>query len=55
MMDKWEYKLVKLGGIFTSLSNKEEELNLLGDQGWELVNTDQHRYIWIFKRRKNKY
>jgi hypothetical protein len=57
-MDKWEYKLVKfykLGGMFASNTVKEEQLNLLGDQGWEFVSMDQHKYIWVFKRRKNKY
>lgn len=54
-MEKWEYKIVKLGGVFSSLKTKEEELNLLGEQGWELIQTDAHKYHWIFKRRKNKF
>mgnify|MGYP006142915227 FL=1 len=46
-MEKWEYKIVKfykLGGMFSSIAVKEEELNSLGDQDWELVTVDQHRY-----------
>jgi hypothetical protein len=31
-MQKWEYKFVQLGGV-----TAEEELNKLGEQGWELV------------------
>ena len=57
-MEKWEYKLVKfhkLGGMFASYTVKEEHLNLLGDQGWEFVSMDQHKYVWVFKRRKNKF
>lgn len=54
-MEKWEYKVLKLDGIFTSLVDKETELNSLGDQGWELITVDQHRYVWIFKRKKNRY
>ena len=57
-MEKWEYKIVKfykLGGMFSSIAVKEEELNSLGDQGWELVTVDQHRYSWVFKRKKNRY
>ena len=54
-MEKWEYKIVKLGGMFSSLKDKESELNSLGEQGWELVNIDQYRYVWIFKRKKNRY
>jgi hypothetical protein len=57
-MEKWEYKIVKfykLGGMFASNAVKEEELNSLGDQGWELVTVDQHPYSWVFKRKKNRY
>ena len=51
-MEKWEYKVLKLEGIFTSLVDKETELNSLGDQGWELITVDQHAYVWVFKRTK---
>tara|TARA_B100000780_G_scaffold276775_1_gene246045 strand:- start:2479 stop:2685 length:207 start_codon:yes stop_codon:yes gene_type:complete len=51
-MEKWEYKVLKLDGIFTSLVDKETELNSLGDQGWELITVDQHPYVWVFKRTK---
>jgi len=57
-MEKWEYKIVKfykLGGMFASYTVKEEELNSLGDQGWELVTIDQNRYVWVFKRKKNSH
>jgi len=54
MMDKWEYKIVKMG-LFFSLKKKEEEINILGDQGWELVLADQYGVTLTFKRRKNKY
>ena len=53
-MEKWEYKIVKLGGMFSSLKDKQEILNDLGEQGWELITVDQHRYVWVLKRKKNR-
>ena len=51
-MEKWEYIVLKLDGIFTSLVDKETELNSLGDQGWELITVYQQAYVWVFKRTK---
>ena len=39
-MEKWEYIVLNLDGIFTSLVDKETELNSLGDQGRELITVD---------------
>ena len=56
---KWEYKHIY---IATKLSDKKtlsivnEELNKLGEEGWELVNftivSIDSRYAFIFKRPK---
>ena len=53
-MEKWEYKIVKFG-VFSTFEKRQEELSDLGEQGWELVNIDQHGYTWVFKRKKNRY
>lgn len=53
-MEKWEYKIVKMG-LFFNLKKKEDELNRMGEQGWELLNVDSHSIYWTFKRRKNKF
>lgn len=56
---KWEYKYIY---IDSKISNKKtvnqinEELNNLGEDGWELVNFTtvliDARYVFIFKRSK---
>ncbi len=53
-MEKWEYKVVKFS-VFWSLAKKQEGLSDLGEQGWELVNVHYDSYIWVFKRKKNRY
>lgn len=56
---KWEYKYTYIDSKFsdkktTNLIN--EELNKLGDEGWELVNFAMilidARYAFVFKRLK---
>ena len=46
-MQKWEYKIVTI----MLPKQKEQELNFLGEQGWELVAWD-HSSHYIFKRPK---
>ena len=64
-MDKWEYKSIKsdakgmMGGIL-EISNFDNRLNDLGEQGWELVSCfstaqaygQSREIISVFKRRK---
>ncbi|KTG08514.1 hypothetical protein AUR64_17695 [Haloprofundus marisrubri] len=41
-MQRWEYKTLRIDSgfpIFSSDTNPEVELNELGDDGWELVDT----------------
>lgn len=64
-MDLWEYKTIKLEthGIIGGILETEEftnNLNRLGDQGWELVscfttnagNGYSREAVAVFKRRK---
>lgn len=44
-MERWEYKVLKLGNNKMDISNLrkkevtlEEELNLLGSEGWEMLS-----------------
>ena len=58
---KWEYKYTY---IDAKISDKKtalllnEELNRLGDEGWELVNFAMvlidARYVFVFKREKKE-
>lgn len=52
MMQKWEYKMERFG-MFDNIENRVMRLNELGNQGWELVNFDQQKFIFVFKRKKN--
>jgi|APSaa5957512622_1039677.scaffolds.fasta_scaffold212359_2 hypothetical protein len=47
----WEYKQISLPGIMDNEVNII--LNVLGDEGWELVNTVvfKHAYKAVLKRR----
>ena len=53
---RWEYKVVDISASFKSISRVEndieEECNILGQEGWELVNfaIGGVSYILIFKR-----
>ncbi len=56
---KWEYKYIHLDSKLSdkkTLSIINEELNKLGDEGWELVNfaviAIDARYAFVFKRPK---
>lgn len=56
---KWEYKYIYLDPKLSdkkTLSIINEELNKLGDEGWELVNfavvAIDSRYAFAFKRPK---
>lgn len=56
---KWEYKYIHLDPKLSdkkTLSIINEELNKLGDDGWELVNfavpAIDARYAFVFKRPK---
>ena len=61
-MDKWEYKTLKFDGkgFFKSKFEFEEELNKLGNEGWELVSMlspvsaygSTTELFAIFKRKK---
>lgn len=58
---KWEYKVIKkqeaTGGILAGDYLTIDELNKLGDDGWELVSycseSDISYSVAIFKRPKN--
>jgi hypothetical protein len=57
MIDKWNYKVVELGGGFFGIPKTEviqAELDRHGGQGWELVNLvyipGGRRHQLIFKR-----
>ena len=47
-MKQWEYKVEFLGSIF----NSEDDLNDLGEDGWELVNIYREDGSWyaVLKR-----
>jgi hypothetical protein len=45
---KWKYKLVEYSRLMLSNQKLEEEVNKLGEQGWELVTIDNQ--MWVFKR-----
>ncbi len=56
---KWEYKYLYIDSKLSekkTLSIIDEELNKLGDEGWELVNFNtlllDARHVFIFKRPK---
>ena len=55
-MMRWEYKVVGISASFKSISrvenDMEEECNILGKEGWELVNfvIGGVSYILIFKK-----
>lgn len=58
-MKRFEYKVVSVGSIWKTLDTDklEEELNILGSQGWELVTkvarsggSGSTGLIMIFKR-----
>lgn len=56
-MDRWEYKVLNLGGILKSIKQEELEasLNALGQEGWEAVDSSAldsgSRILVILKRR----
>jgi hypothetical protein len=45
-MQKWEYKVVS--------HPREDELNALGNEGWEMVAIDEYLTVYL-KRPKNKF
>jgi len=53
-MTKWEYKVLKEGiGIKGfRIENIEEELNLWGEEGWELVGVTRYQaeFVAVLKR-----
>ena len=52
MMDKFEYKIINDG--CGGSPDGEDELNMLGSEGWELVAITQEQLgnsKWYFKRR----
>jgi len=36
MLKKWEYRAIQVG-LYRSEARNEQQLNTLGDEGWELV------------------
>ena len=53
-MTKWEYKVLKEGHWFKGIRSEdiEEELNLWGEEGWELVTVErqQNDLLVVLKR-----
>ena len=49
LLQEWEYMIL----LKVTISNADESLNKYGNQGWELVGVDLHRYL--FKRPKQEY
>lgn len=64
-MKKWEYKLVtyKTKGAFSKdipLDKVQEEFSLLGEQGWEFVESQRiesngwtDRLVFVFRKEKS--
>jgi outer membrane lipopolysaccharide assembly protein LptE/RlpB len=54
--ETWEYKIVNVGISKASDPAPEQAINLLGDEGWELVqaNTTNGSFfgVYVFKRPK---
>ena len=48
-MNRWEYKVEEL---YTSIYLADDDLNSLGDDGWELVNIYKENGSWyaVLKR-----
>lgn len=65
VLEKWEYRSIKVntkgftGGIL-EVSDFNDELNMLGEEGWELVSCfttnrsygESREVISVFKRKK---
>jgi hypothetical protein len=53
-MIKWEYKVLRegIGLRGFRVESIEEELNLWGQEGWELVGVTRHQseFVAVFKR-----
>ena len=52
-MDKWEYKFIYVNAILSksNTGKYEQEMNAVGDQGWELVCSVNQ--VLFFKRKIN--
>ena len=55
MVTKWQYKVVRLGGVHAEVYGlgrvhaevvDEELLNSLGDEGWDLVSVTDYAYAY---------
>ena len=54
MNTKWTYKIVEVKPSFTGLKREsiEEQLNLLGSQGWELVSVHHNGLgAWLYVKK----
>jgi len=52
MVRKWEYLIKGNPGYYHILN--EDELNQLGEEGWELVGFSPTYGVYIFKREKTQ-
>lgn len=56
-MDKFEYKFFKMDfALWVKIDKKEEELNALGQEGWEVVNFEYPKMatmVFLLKRKLN--
>ena len=56
-MERWEYKVLNLGGVLKSIKHEDLEatLNGLGQEGWEVVSSSAldsgSRLLVVLKRR----
>ena len=54
----WEYHILDRGSFRYEIEKDKNQLNELGNQGWELISTlmieDTHPYVrYVFKRLKS--
>lgn len=44
---KFEYKVFDKGAWWRNAANLEEQLNKFGEEGWKLMYSDRHTFIFM--------